>query len=292
MTFFVAAILGVRSRLQKIEFFRALAFDTTDKDKLLIVNSSSETFVVSTNDRTIGRHLFIHGSFDFEKFEAAIAAIRPDFKPDLLLDIGANIGTICVPALKRGLFAQAIANEPEPFNFALLQANISINGLTNKVQAHNIALGSADGAEVAFELSPTNYGDHRIRVLESDGLEGEKDRKVTRVKCQRLDSTLKKIDPNSTLIWIDTQGFEGHVLDGAKNTLKKHPPLVIEFWPYGLKRSGGYELLKKAITEAGYSRLVDLRKPRSSASEATAVSLDALYKELGEGGDFTDLLLT
>ncbi len=33
-----------------------------------------------------------------------------------LIDIGANIGTICIPAVKCGLFDRAIAIEPEPLN--------------------------------------------------------------------------------------------------------------------------------------------------------------------------------
>ena len=40
---------------------------------------------------------------------------------DTFLDIGANIGVICIPAVKRGLVESANAVEPERKNFELLQ---------------------------------------------------------------------------------------------------------------------------------------------------------------------------
>ena len=40
---------------------------------------------------------------------------------------------------------------------------------------------------------------------------------------------------------MDVQGYEGYILTGAKNTLQFTPPLVTEFWPYGMKRASTYE---------------------------------------------------
>ena len=48
---------------------------------------------------------------------------------DIFLDIGANIGVICIPAVSRGLVEEAIAIEPESENFKLLKLNISLNNL-------------------------------------------------------------------------------------------------------------------------------------------------------------------
>ncbi len=45
-------------------------------------------------------------------------------------------------------------------------------------------------------------------------------------------------------IWVDTQGHEGFVLDGAKKLLQSRKiPLFIEFWPDEMRRVGGLELL-------------------------------------------------
>ena len=38
---------------------------------------------------------------------------------------------------------------------------------------------------------------------------------------------------------MDTQGAEGAILRGGRETLRRHGPmLVMEFWPYGLKHAG------------------------------------------------------
>jgi hypothetical protein len=63
----------------------------------------------------------------------------------------------------------------------------------------------------------------------------------------------KKINPNNVFLWIDVQGYEGFVLDGGRETLRYNPPLVMEFWPYALERSGCIELLKEIIIKANYN---------------------------------------
>ena len=49
---------------------------------------------------------------------------------------------------------------------------------------------------------------------------------------------------SETLIWVDTQGHEGHVLTGLGELLGRveRPFVVCEFWPYGLERAGGKEM--------------------------------------------------
>lgn len=265
-------------------------FDSASSNTLLTSNVGKEVFLVSSSDQVIGRSIFSSGAYDFDKFERSLSLLDKTFQKTLLVDIGANIGTICIPAIKRNIFERAIAIEPEPYNFSLLQSNIIINGLTNRIAAHNSALGSKDGEEIAFELSENNYGDHRIRVSSSIGLLNEAKRNVIRVKSERFDELVGEVDPSDTLIWIDTQGFEGFVLAGANRAIQRKPPLVIEFWPYGMNRSGAYGPLKQAIIGAGYRVFYDLSldgPPTQMSGEA----LDGLFRRLGDDGAFTDLLI-
>ena len=43
-----------------------------------------------------------------------------------------------------------------------------------------------------------------------------------------------------SLVWMDIQGHEGKFLKGAKEFFKAHQqvPVAMEFWPYGIRRSG------------------------------------------------------
>ena len=276
---------------RRIQGVRALVFDTAPDNTLFISRRSSETFIVSANDKSIGRQIYLVGFSDFQKLEKTVQFLGPDRSNDLLIDVGANIGTICIPAVNRRIFARSIAIEPEPFNFLLLQCNIQLNHLHSKINAYNIALGSRETERVIFELSKNNYGDHRVRFAGADaGLYGEKEREIVVVPSEPFDKIICDVNPNNTLIWIDTQGYEGHILQGASKALSRKPPLVIEFWPYGMKRSGAYPLLKEAIFKAGYQIFYDLESSTSGVP-VNAGTLDELYDKLGESGNFTDILL-
>ncbi|WP_295442405.1 FkbM family methyltransferase [uncultured Thiodictyon sp.] len=270
--------------------FRAEVFDSAPKGALLLSSLTDETYVVSVNDKTIGRRVFLRGSFDSEKIEKTVQLLGGDRTNMLLIDIGANIGTICIPMIKRGIFKRAIAIEPEPFNFSLLSANIFLNGLGDKIVTHNIALGNQANQEIKFELSDDNFGDHRVRVSEDGGVCNEDLRKIIAVESDLFDRRITIENPNQTLIWIDVQGFEGFVLAGATNALRLKTPLVIEFWPYGMKRSGCYELLKASILSAGYECFIDLDNV-GLPQPVSAQALDVLYNNLGEHGPYTDMLL-
>jgi FkbM family methyltransferase len=272
------------------KYGRVVFFDSAEPDTLLLTTIGEEKFLVSSSDQSIGRDVYLYGGYDFEKFEKVLARLDKEFERKLLIDIGANIGTICIPAVKRRYFERAMAFEPEPFNYSLLSANVSINGLSTEVVSYNIALGEREGEELSFELSETNYGDHRIRFSSESGLYGEDQRKVINIKSEPLDTVVGDIDPASTLIWMDTQGFEGYVLKGAERTLAKRPPLVIEFSPYHMIRCGSYQKLKQALCGVGYRMFFDLDEdgPPIEVSEA---AFDNLFKRIGEYGNYTDLLI-
>lgn len=276
--------------LARSKNFRKALFDSAPQGKLLICGEHREKFIISSHDKGVARDLFLTNRSEFEKVGAVLKLADIDPGTSLFVNIGANIGTVCIPVVSRGLFARAIAVEPEPLNFALLSANIHINGMADKIQTHNFALGGKDDEEVLFELSPDNSGDHRIKTSDVSGMYGEQSRDCIKVRSTTFDTLIGSLDPSSTLIWMDTQGFEGHILSGATTALAAGTPMVIEFWPYGMVRCGSYPLLKEALLHGGYKRFHDLKHPEV-AQPLTKDSLDGLYAKIGEKGSFTDLFL-
>ena len=273
------------------QLFRKMRFEITKADALVVSTSRDETFVISSSDMDIGRYTYINREpYDFDRVEKVFALLGHRRPKTLLIDIGANIGTICIPAVKRGLFTNAIAIEPDPLNYSLLLANINLNGLRDKIVAHNLALGQKDDEQLAFELSKTNFGDHRVQIRNDFDLYDEAGRKVITVKSQTFDNVVKSVEPNETLIWIDTQGFEGHILCGAKKALHLQTPICCEFWPYGMHRSNCYPLFKKSLIQAGYNLFYDLNEGQSPIP-FTSKSLDDLYERLGDRGAYTELLV-
>lgn len=279
--------------LLRSKTFRAAFFDAAPPNMILFPCAGKEKYLISSSDKIIGREIFIEGNFDFGKFEKALSLLDRNFKRELLIDIGANIGTICIPAIARQIFSRAIAFEPEPFNYSLLVSNIGLNGLDAKIKSYNVALGDVE-KEFEFELSKTNYGDHRIRVSKTDGVYNEARRKIIRVSCKPLDSILDDVDPHRALIWMDVQGFEGAVLKGAQRILKNRPPVVVEFWPYGMKRSASYDMFKSSICRSGYQSFFDLGDIDANLPiPVSEENFDKMFHKLNRGGEhmFADLLI-
>lgn len=269
---------------------RTARFDVLGQSqRYAMVATGHEDFVVLTADQVISRHVFVNGGFEFGTFEK-VMSILGGGQLQTLIDVGANIGTICIPALKRGLAATAVAIEPEPRNYRTLVANVYINELEKQVALHNLAMGAQDNQTLEFEISPDNGGDHRVRVSRVDGTYAETKRALISVQSRRLDDIAPPFDPAKSLLWIDVQGFEGHVLSGATKTLRTGIPVVVEFWPYGMKRADCYPALRTAVQ--AYRSFYDLSEARPKPVALTAESLDRLYAALGEDGRHTDLLLT
>ncbi len=276
-------------RLSKL--FRVGFFDAQPRGSLLLTPSGTESFVVSCSDRVIGRRLFASGQFEFENFDTMLPLLGAEFQRKCLIDIGANIGVICIPAVKRGLFEQAIAIEPEPRNYSLLVANVHINGLANRIETKNCALGDGQVAEVEMRLCQDNSGDHRVQSASRSNGDPSSSRETIRVPCFTFDQSIGPVDPRSTLIWMDTQGFEGFVLAGAVKALRSKPPLVVEFWPHGWEQTGCFPAFKRALRDSGYRWFYDLSNP-IVRQEITPACFDQLYDRLGlESQSFTDLLI-
>ena len=91
-------------------------------------------------------------------------------------------------------------------------------------------------------------------------------------------SDLVHVEPNEIgLAWIDTQGHEGHVLSGASRLIQANVPIVIEFWPYGLKRSGGYPLLRQFL--ARQNRVLDIHQPLGDQASLSLEELDQRFSQ-------------
>lgn len=271
---------------------RGYIFDASNKRYALA--QGRELFVVSTKDKAIGRGLYRKNEFDLQKVITAISLSEIENTPDqlLLVDIGANIGSICIPAIKRGLATRAYAIEPEPKNINLLRANVNLNGLGDVIEIIPNALGREKGT-VPFELSEDNYGDHRIKARNTfvDDQYNESHRDTVTVEMTTLDDILQSNRDENVILWMDTQGYEGFVLGGASETLKKGFPLVLEFWPYGMKRSSSYEILKESIDRSPYTHYVDLNTSGLEKVRISIDALDSLYEQIGDAGKFTDILL-
>lgn len=156
------------------------------------------------------------------------------------LDIGANIGLTTIP-VARNRHVLCHAFEPDPDNFDLLQENVRHN-VGNNVQLHNLALFS-DAASLRLALSAENPGNHMIRhaiPAQTSPHRREQDRKTVTVRGDRLDGVLDIARIEMPLaIKIDAEGSEYHIYKGGRQIIRLADLVVMEYWPYGIKNTGG-----------------------------------------------------
>lgn len=213
------------------------------------VDSLNGLLTFSSKDGIVGKHLFAEGAWSWSMM-CSVEALLVDEgligarDNDLLINVGANIGAVLIPLVKSGLFARGLGFEPEPSNASYLRRNVSQNSLDASVQLFEVGVSDVD-AIGSFELSPTNFGDHRVSPDPSQALaeaaQGEDERGRIRVPLARLDRILDEhgLSPGpGSVLWADIQGHEGHFLRGSEQTLRLGLPLVMELWPYGLRRAG------------------------------------------------------
>ncbi len=230
-----------------------------------------------TDDQVIRNIIKQSGAFDEIQILGVTDILEKHFGffPEIFVDIGANIGTHAIFALESGIYNRAVAIEPDPRNFQLLVMNSILNRVHSKMLFSDKAL-SNERKVVEFELSPNNFGDHRV-VTEntaSDGIFNEKTWSKIKIETELLDDVIKvPLSKDNTLVWIDVQGHEGHLFEGATRTFHtdNSPYIVCEFYPYGLIRSGGLEKFFTFLSTR--SKIINIANPNW---ENTNLTVDIL----------------
>jgi FkbM family methyltransferase len=187
----------------------------------------------------------------------------------VVLDIGANLGSFCLPLARKVSKHTYHAFEPQRIVYYQLCGNAFINGLDN-VHCHNFGLSDETKR---FELpmpdysTETNIGafsiDKQVRENEYECATVGKTEPVTVFK---LDEGNHK---NVRLIKIDVEGHELEVLRGGIKTIKAndYPPIIFEAWTwkpwYQEKRKQLFDYLQSygyEIKEMGQNNLAVRKK--------------------------------
>ena len=96
------------------------------------------------------------------------------------------------------------------------------------------------------------------------------------------------------MVWIDTQGYEPVILSGSDNLIKSKTPIVVEFWPYALKRAGHWDKMLKIFSKFDY--FLDLSSSNIKPVEINEKNLSILKngwdnEKKGNFSLYTDLIL-
>lgn len=232
----------------------------TRRPRLITTNTGNGRLTYSTRDLVIGHHLFVYGNYEADLIARAIRIMdrAGTGERSVLVDVGANIGMSCIAFLRMGAAASAIAIEPDPFNFELLERNVRQNGLGARVRCIQSAAGAMAGF-VTLERSSTNLGAHFVKPPnESIGEQ--------RTSIDTVDALVRSAGVEFhriRLLWMDVEGYEGYVLSGAPNVLASSPFVAAEVWPVGIERSGFGRDRFLGLTRERFSAFFDLADPES-----------------------------
>ncbi len=195
---------------------------------LAIETRRGELLFMRSDDRRLGRQLFVgRWSKDVKFLKRAVDLLGEagvTLAGTTFVDVGANIGTTMVTALRRHEFSRAVAIEASPENLRTLRINVAANDLGGVVDVVGAAVSDTEGEQDLF-LSGASSGEHSVD-LSLPG--GRRSGRVT-VRAVTLDGMVSRgeIDPARVgLLWLDVPGAEARALAGASTLIEAGVPVV------------------------------------------------------------------
>jgi FkbM family methyltransferase len=239
---------------------------------LVFCDLGDAKFFVDPGDRVVGAWSMWHGGWQRRELEQAVSVLQNAGRlapQSVFVDVGANIGTHSVYALRTGEFSQVVAFEPEPHNFRLLEMNFAANGLTEMAQAIAKAAGASAGM-ARLHLHPRNKGAHAIAGAPSDDSV-----ESIAVPVVRVDEALTElgIAPDRVgLVWVDVEGYEPQVLRGLAGLMRERVPIAFEYSPERYAQGDWQEIARLLATHYAAFHLLS-GDPTNRAEIAALASL-------------------
>ena len=200
-------------------FLRNQRYHKIKKPILKEINIGEHNFKILLNPRN---DLIEELIYNNNKLEPQVSDLIKKYsnKNNFFIDVGSNVGYHSLYA--SSFFKKVIAFEPVPEVFRQFKESIILNGFNN-VFAYNLACSSKNGKSYIRFKNGAHGGAALRKYKTSDCIS---------INTVSLDNFLKKGDCKLSLIKIDVEGHEFHVIKGMKKTIKKHKPTIImEFIP-------------------------------------------------------------
>lgn len=202
-----------------------LGLDRASKISCGLLEKLSPVYPIDVGGKTLSFHCpneLTRGRVEtfYEKEPETLEWIDGFAPGETLMDVGANVGLYTLYAALRGI--RVFAFEPESQNYALLNRNIYLNGLGERVTALNVALAEKDSLG-ALNLprfltgsALNNFGEsldwkrQKYEPAFRQGVLGFSTDSFLRLYPEAFPAHLK----------IDVDGAEIKVIEGAEKTLR------------------------------------------------------------------------
>jgi len=195
---------------------------------LMLTGVRNYEMIINLADTGISKHLQLYGTWEhrsanvFEEELSKISAVRENL---IAIEIGANIGYYTIMTANAVEHeVDVVAIEPNSSNHELLQKNIAINRITDRVSVHRGAIGAESGTATLQLSSKSNL--HRV---EHDRV-GQRGGGSETVPVWGLDEFLTEhgYEPHDvTSVRMDVEGYELEILQGMTDVLSSDGPLLL-----------------------------------------------------------------
>lgn len=211
-----------------------------------------------TQETEIGKiDFFCPGSFPVKRARSLLTKepltidwINTFRSSDIFWDIGANVGVYSLYAAFRKI--SVVSFEPSPSNYYLLNKNIEINKLDDRISALCIAFSNQTKLDL-FYMANTELAGSQSTFAEAVDWQGKRFEAAFRQSMLgfSIDDFIKHFNPPfPNYIKIDVDGAEIKIIKGAKRTLADNrvKSILIELDP---KREEYYEEISGLIENSG-----------------------------------------
>ncbi len=202
--------------------------------KQQVINYVNNSLMIVERGFSSSTAAYYMGLAEFEEMGFLLHFLREE---DYFVDVGANIGSFSVLS-SAVCGCKTTAIEPIEESFKLLQKNIKINNVKNKVIPLNIGMADKAG-KLNFTLTKG----------QNNKVASQNDNNSISVITNTLDNVCRSVP---ALLKIDVEGFETKVLQGAKSTLQEPGLKAVIIEMMGLGTQYGFDESKI------HNQLIDL----------------------------------
>jgi FkbM family methyltransferase len=194
---------------------------------------------------SIGFELLVDGIYEKNTIEFMVNNIP---ERGVLLDIGSNIGSICLPVTKLRKDITVLCIEASKPIYECLCKNIDFNGLRN-VEAFHFALSDQNSKNISFYSPLEKFGKGSLAPTFTSIAEY--------INTKTLDGFLDELQLSTVdFIKMDVEGFEYSVFKGAEKLLTANdaPDMLFEFvdWAEAQAYSGNTGMAQELLINYGY----------------------------------------
>lgn len=224
--------------LLRSEKARHILLRHLSKDGIILFREASDHGIIFYPDQFIGNNILLSGEYgresvrDLRRFLEEKEIFSPN---NVVLELGANIGTHSIYLVRDFAAARVVAVEPDPQTYEILDHNIALNVLNGIVTPVKLAMSDQQG-QVQFARNMLNRGGsgigRQLDILGADAPTLDVDATTVDDLLDRLNMSPEEID----LIWMDVESHELEVFRGMADFLSKaKPPIFFEYTPNGDK---------------------------------------------------------